>query len=53
MNVSVTCNGEVMWAHETEGATTATFVGYGCQNSKTKQQIIAALAEALEQAQGN
>jgi hypothetical protein len=52
MNVAVTSNGEVVWAREIEGATAATFVGDGCQSSKTKQRIIAALAEALEQARG-
>src|SRR3954453_1435921 len=52
MNVSVKFNGEMIWARETEGAIRATFIGSGCQNRRTKERVIAALAEALEQAQG-
>jgi hypothetical protein len=52
MDVIVAMNGETIWSRETSGRTPRTFTGAACQNGGVKRQVIAALTEALLQAQG-
>jgi hypothetical protein len=53
MEVSVTMNGTTLWAREMLGTSPSTFTGDACQSDEMRRRIIAALTEALFQAQGS